>query len=306
MNLLEIIIIAAVCLMAISGFRKGFVKKLASMLSLVLSVVLVSAVLPYVTDFIRESTPVYDYIVEQCEQAIAGQVSSLWATSGTEDGSASLEDLTRDEVKSLMQQYGYGDAASVIDSLSDEEFEAYKEQYLEQYISEIFSQSSVEDSSLTLDKSVQNEIIDSLPLPEAVRDMLINNNNDDGYKNLAVSNFQDYIVEFLANLILNVISFLVAVVLVQIVLRLLIMALNILAHFPGVGFVNRLAGLALGALEALFLLWLFFLILTILQATDMGAFLLAMVEESSVLSWLYESNLFLRIVLQAAALFTGV
>ncbi|MCC8067855.1 MAG: CvpA family protein [Clostridiales bacterium] len=305
MNVLEIIIIVVFGVLAISGLRRGFVRKLASMLSLALSVMLVSAVLPYVTDFLKDNTPVYDYIVEQCEQTAAEQISGLWTSSGTDTEGESLEDLTREEAKALMEQYGYGEYASVVDTLSDEEFAQYKEQYLQQYVSDLLS-GNVSDSggTLTLDENVQNEVIDSLPLPEVIKNMLISHNNADGYASLAVSNFQDYIVESLATLILNALSFLIAVILVQIVLRILIMVLDILAHFPVVGLVNRVAGLALGLLEALFLLWIFFLILTILQATEVGAVLLSMVEESSLLTWLYESNLFLRIVLWASALFS--
>ncbi|MCC8050785.1 MAG: CvpA family protein [Clostridiales bacterium] len=330
-NILEIVVLVVTVVLIISGFRRGFVKKLASMLSLVLSIALVSAVLPYVTEFIKDNTPVYDYIVEQCENVLVSQLTGISiGSSGTSGSSASSESisasdylasLSREETKALMEQYGYGEYASLVDSLSDEELEAYKEQYLGEYISQLFSESSGADSStsersdsetgsiasalssLTLDKSTQNEIIDSLPLPEVIKDMLINHNNDDGYEALDVSNFQGYIVEYLATLILNVISFIVAVILVHIVLRLLIMVLDMIAHFPVIGFVNRLAGAGLGIVEALFLLWLFFLILTILQATSGGELLLSMVEESSLLSWLYESNLFLRIVLWAAAMF---
>ncbi|MCD8397106.1 MAG: CvpA family protein [Lachnospiraceae bacterium] len=357
MNILEIVVIIVTIALILSGFRAGFVRKLASMLSLVLSIALVSAILPYVTDFIKNNTPLYDYIVEQCENAAAEQLSGLWTSSGSSTGtvtgslglaagtasaiettnlgenastvristlsssdsdtaaSSDLTSLTRDEVKALMEQYGYEAYTSIVDSLTDEEFEQYKEEYLEQYASQLQlgsnenAGSAAGDvisslaSSLTLDEDTQNEIIDSLPIPQVIKNMLIKNNNEEGYASLDVSTFQDYVIEYLATLILNVVSFLVAVLLVHIALRLLVMLLNILAHFPVVGFVNRLAGGALGVLQALFVLWLFFLILTVLQATDAGTVLLYMVEESVLLSWLYESNLFLRIVLMAAAVF---
>ena len=60
MNLLEIIVLIVIAGIALSGYRKGFVRKLASMVSFVLSIVLVSVFLPYMTDFLKKSTPVYD------------------------------------------------------------------------------------------------------------------------------------------------------------------------------------------------------------------------------------------------------
>ncbi|MCD8023877.1 MAG: CvpA family protein, partial [Lachnospiraceae bacterium] len=361
-NILEIVIVLVTLVFVISGFRTGFVKKLASMLSLVLSIVLVSAVLPYVTDFIQNNTPLYDYIVEQCERVAAEQLgsfatgeiaTSFWsaadcpahletfhvgqgggtvpskssvlstvtvssdvavnlsALSDSDEATASfatddladyVAGLTREEVKELMEAYGYGDYTYLVDLLSDEELEAYKEQYLQEYLSQLLSDDDTASviaslsGSLTLDDETQTEINDSLPIPEVIKNLLIRNNNEDGYESLNVSTFQDYIIEYLATLILNVVSFLVAVILVHVCLHLVIMLLNVLAHFPVIGIVNRLAGAGLGVVEALFALWLFFLLLTVLQATEAGAGLLAMVEESSLLTWLYESNLFLRIV----------
>ena len=64
-NLLEAAVVAVMVLFAIAGFRKGFVKKFAAMVSLALSIVLVSALLPYITQYLKENTPVYTFLVEQ-------------------------------------------------------------------------------------------------------------------------------------------------------------------------------------------------------------------------------------------------
>lgn len=65
-NLLEAAVVAVMVLFAIAGFRKGFVKKFAAMVSLALSIVLVSALLPYITQYLKKNTPVYTFLVEQC------------------------------------------------------------------------------------------------------------------------------------------------------------------------------------------------------------------------------------------------
>ena len=74
MNLLEIIILILALYMAVSGFRKGFVKKLASMVSLVLSIVLVSVALPYVTEFLKLAEidlKEYIHIVQKYEKVFS-------------------------------------------------------------------------------------------------------------------------------------------------------------------------------------------------------------------------------------------
>ena len=245
MNVLEIIVIAAILWFAFRGFQKGFVKKLAAMVSLVLSVVLVSVFLPYITDYLKYETPVYEIIETKCEEAVA---------------------------ETLKEQFP----------------EIYQMQDAEEY-----NPGRIE----------QTEILENLPLPQTLTDMLLDYNNNEGYSRLNVTGFQEYIASFTASVILNIAAFLVSILVVQLLLWAVIAALNLVANIPVIRFINRLAGMGLGLLQALFLLWVFFLILSMLSATDAGMFLMSLVQESEFLSEIYETNLFLDIVLRAAVIF---
>jgi uncharacterized membrane protein required for colicin V production len=297
MNLLEIIIVVLTVGLAVLGYRRGFVRKIASMFSLVLSIVLVSVFLPYMTDFLKNNTPVYEYIVKQCREVMAEQVTGA-LTSGTGSAAEEYQNMSREQIKSLMEQNGYD--STIVDSLSDAQLEQHKEQYISQYVQQYLDSSS---QSTQLSRSEQVEVIDNLPLPESVRDLIIDYNNEEGYAGLGVTNFSDYIISFIATLILNVLSFLAAVIVVQVFLRILIAALGILSHIPLIGGLNRLLGLFLGLLQALFLLWIFFLVLSMISTTEAGLQLMSMVQSSSFLGYLYDSNLFLQIIANAAALF---
>lgn len=319
MNILEIAVVILIAVFAIAGWRKGFVRKLASMLSFVISIILVAVFLPYMTEFLKTETPVYDYIVKQCREVMAENLAdaitmgNVDVQSGTWGGSDSLKmanaisdysDISREQIKSLMEQYGYDSA--VVDALSDEQLEAYKEKYAQQYIQQYFGaeEGGVQGSGTgQLTKIEQTELIEHLPIPEALRDLLLDYNNDEGYRSLGVTGFADYLVHFLATVILNVIAFVAAVILVQILLHLVIGALDTLAHIPLIGGLNRLLGLILGLVQALFFLWLFFLILSMTSATQWGLQLMDMVQSSQTLSALYDSNLFLEIVVRTVAMF---
>lgn len=298
MNLLEIIVIALTILFAFGGFRKGFVKKLASMVSLLLSIVLVSFALPYVTQYIKESTPVYQYIVDQCEEVVAEQAGALLAGRAGEAGGAG----------SLTGEAGGVGPASGEAGLTGGAGSLTGEAGVTGRASDGGAGSSGGASwdgfsASQIGRIEQTEIIEELPLPQVLRDLLLDYNNAEGYERLRVSTFQDYIVQFAATAILNVIAFIVSVILVQILLRIVIAALDLLAHVPVLRFINRIAGLGLGLVEALFFLWIFFLVLSMVSATDLGLRLLSMVQESEFLAPLYESNIFLAIVLRAAAIF---
>ncbi len=285
MNILEIIVLVIAAILAISGFRSGFVKKLTSMLSLLIAVALVSAVLPYVTDFLKENTPVYTYIEGQVDELVSQYATDLYGFDVSATQSAVM-DMSREEIKDLLNEYGYGSYASMVDQLSDEELAEYEEYYF----SEILG-----DSSNLISGEDQSAIIDELPLPDIIKNLMRNTIGENGLDTLNVTDFMYDIVEFLSSLILDVLSFVVAFILVEILLRAAIAVLNAIAHFPVISLVNRLAGFALGLLEALFFLWLFFLLLMVLQATGIGTTLIAMVEQSTILNWLYQTNLFWRI-----------
>lgn len=238
MNLLEIIVLVVIVLFVVSGFHRGFVRKLAAMLSLAGSIVLVSLLLPYITQFLKERTPVYPYIVEQCQSAVFSRT-------------------------------GQG-AAPDLRVLPDE---------------------------------MQAQAIQSLPLPEFLQDQLVKYNNSEGYLNLGVSTFQDYVINYVATAVLNAVSFILAVLLVHIALWFAVSLLDRLTHVPGIRLANRLAGGALGLLQGLFMLCLFFLLLSVFETAPQGQAILRMVRESAVLSFLYETNLFLHIAVRAAAVF---
>ena len=319
MNILEIAVVVLIAVFAIAGWRKGFVRKLASMLSFVISIILVAFFLPYMTEFLKTDTPVYDYIVKQCREVMTENLAdaltmgnaetqgSIWGSQTSlkmASAASDYSDISREQIKSLMEQYGYDRA--VVDALSDEQLEAYKEKYAQQYIQQYFGadEGGTQGSGVgQLTKIEQTELIEHLPIPEALRDLLQDYNNDEGYRSLGVTSFADYLVHFLATVILNVIAFVAAVILVQILLHLVIGALDILAHIPLIGGLNRLLGLILGLVQALFFLWLFFLILSMTSATQWGLQLMDMVQSSQALSALYDSNLFLEIVVRTVAMF---
>ena len=282
MNILEIVVIILTVIFAVTGYCKGFVRKLASLLSLVVSVALVSLCLPYVTDFLKNSTPVYDMIVKQCREVVEDQIAGALGTGGL---AVPGDDISADQIAGALSVGNLADGVpDIYQNMGQGEVMALMEQ--EGY-----------------DSSVQNELIEKLPLPKIFRDQLLGNNNAEGYRRLGVSTFQEYVVQFSATAILNVVSFIVAFLLVQIALRMVIAALDILSQAPVLSMLNRVAGLLLGLLQMLFLLWIFFMAVSAASATEGGLYLMSMIQQSRILGYLYDSNLFLRIVLQAAGIF---
>lgn len=290
MNILTIVILAIFLLFAWSGFQKGLIRKLAGIVSLALSVILVSVALPYIADFLKLETPVYELLVDRCEEVVGDQTISSLLGGESKDGG-----IDRDQIKSLMDQYGMD--SSVVDAMSDEQLEELAGQYFQEYLNQSGEQESGAVSSLS--KIEQTKLIQNLPIPSFLKEMMINYNNSEGYERLQVSDFGSYVVHFFANIILNILAFVVTLLVVQLVLWTGLTALDLFSRLPLLNLLNRIGGLAIGAVQGLLVVWVIFLIISALSATDTGMMLMEMIDQSTILRPMYDGNLFMKIAVQA-------
>ena len=229
MNIFTWIVLLVLLLFALQGYRRGFVKTLVSMAFIFVAIILVQFVTPYISSFLKEHTPVYDYVKEQCAQAFVQG----------ENG--------------------------------EEEYEQEEASRLE-----------------------QTQIIEELPLPDALKKELLQNNNKAGYERLSVETFTDYIAGYMADLIMNLITYVVSLLVVWILLRIAAMALDIISHIPILHGMNHIFGFLIGLVQGVFLVWIVFLVITMCSSTEMGRQLLAMIYESPILDGLYNANILLR------------
>ncbi len=140
-------------------------------------------------------------------------------------------------------------------------------------------------------ESEQESLIDSLPLPETFKDTLLENNTVETYKAMQAKNFEEYVCRQITNVIINAIAFVVTLIVAIIALAILCFTLNLLAKLPLLKQVNVTAGLAVGVLEGLLIVWILFVILTMFAGSDFGSKSLAMISENSLLDFLYKNNL---------------
>ena len=109
-----------------------------------------------------------------------------------------------------------------------------------------------------------------------------------------------YICELLTNIILNAIGFFVTFLVAAVGIAILCFVLDVLSKLPVLHQINTLAGLGLGALEGLVILWIVFVVITMLGSTAFGQSCMAMISESKILSFLYDSNILSKILLGKA------
>lgn len=136
----------------------------------------------------------------------------------------------------------------------------------------------------------QDSVIENLGLPKFLTDSLLKNNNAEGYRALNVSSFLDYVSEYVADIIVNALSFLITFLAVSLLLRILVFVLDIFTRLPVISGLNALGGALLGGAKYVIFIWIAMLVVTVLIRTDAGRNIMNMIEHDRFLSFLYSFN----------------
>lgn len=155
------------------------------------------------------------------------------------------------------------------------------------------------DKMLPLDAgdTEENTYIDKLPLPQSIKDSLIENKNSE-VRN-ALPDFRGYISTYLTGIIMNAMAFIVSFVVILIILWIICFALNIISKLPILNQINKTAGFLAGLVQGLIYVWIFFILITVFGSAKFGQDAMKMIEESKVLSLIYDNNFLLRFITSA-------
>lgn len=261
-----LIIVGVIFLVSIVvGYIQGFFKIGLSLLSSLLTVILVIYLAPYVGNALMKFTPVDEMIEKKCVEAFMPKLSAdLFA--GKDLSGTPLAGLNADELNHLsdleLERYGIT-AKDVLGVLGE------------------------------VPKDQQIQEIENSGLPNFLKNLLLENNNTMIYEELGVNTFIDYVAAYIARMVIHILAFLVTFILAIILVKALMVAVDILGELPGVGFLNHLGGGMIGALIALLIVWLGFLLVTLLYTTEIGKIIFSMIDQSRLLTFLYEKNMLL-------------
>lgn len=223
-NWLLWIVIAFLAFMGIMGLKKGFIKMLFSIVSLIATIILTMIINPRVSDYLKNKTKVYATVQEKTCAFIEDTILK------TEEG---------------------------------------------------------EDSGKT---------IEELPLPDIIKNKLLENNNEGTYSLFGANTLGEYISIYIANIIVNAIAFCATFLVIFIAIRLVVYLLDLLSRLPLINGMNKLLGLALGLLEGLLVLWVFCLVVTACAGTSWGRATLEQIGNNGFLGFIYNNNYLMRII----------
>lgn len=266
-----LIIVGVVFLVSIIvGYVKGFLKIGLSLLSTVLTVVIMIFLNPYVSQALTKYTPISTMIEEQCTKAFMPEIAA--------------EELSKMDLSGTPLSGLDTDQLSDIDNLDWGKLGITAKDILK-VIGEI-------------PKDTQIKQVEQSSLPTFLKNILLENNNSEIYKELGVSSFPEYVASYISRMFIKILSFLVTFLLAIIIVKALMAAVDIIGDLPLLGLVNHFGGAVVGAAAALLLVWFGFLVITILYSSTAGKACFEMIEKSQVLTFLYEKNILLQKLLK--------
>ena len=223
LGILAVLFLALSCF---SAYKRGFIKALTGMSFLFLTIFLVWVMNPYVNQFLKTQTSVYESIEDVCRKGI--------------------------------QEYTGSNGDS-------------------------------------LEQDSQNSVIESLPFPDFMKEGMAENNTSEVYRYFNADSLEGYLAGYLTTAIVNGISFVLSYIIASIILRIAMFALGLVGELPGIRIVNQMAGLLLGLVKGIIVIWLALLVITVFCSTEVGASLLKQVERDYFLNFLYERDLFVKV-----------
>lgn len=142
----------------------------------------------------------------------------------------------------------------------------------------------------------KEEVIKDLPLPDFIKDALVENDETSVYKDLDVSSFSQYLSHSIALTIIKALSFIATFLILLIVLRILCSVLDIISKLPVLKQINQLTGLAAGLARGLIVIWVLCVVITVFSGTEWGKDCFEMINSNTFLSLLYNNNFILKIL----------
>ncbi len=150
--------------------------------------------------------------------------------------------------------------------------------------------------STEIPREQQISLIEGADIPEAIQKMLLENNNNEVYTALGVQTFGEYIGAYIAKVIADILAFLITFIAVFIIVRIVLGMLNIVDKIPLVGGANHLVGGILGAGIGILIIWILFIVITLLYNTSLGMACMKGISESEILTKLYDSNILMKYI----------
>lgn len=135
-------------------------------------------------------------------------------------------------------------------------------------------------------------------LPGTVLDGILQKADDTADEFLEESGAYEKMAQGLAGFLMSGISFIIALVISWLIVGMLSQAIGIASKIPVIKGVNQLLGFLAGGIYGLILVWIGFYLVALTSAGETGRTIVSYIYQSPLLTYLYENNLVLTLILR--------
>ena len=146
-----------------------------------------------------------------------------------------------------------------------------------------------------LDVEKLSELLKTLGIPDFMKTGITQEVSEHSAAPL-LERVYDEIAAYLTSIILQALAYMITFVVINLVLLIIYMSLVLVTHLPVLGTLNRMAGSAFGFLQVLLYVWIFFAIVELIAATQVGNSLYEQIYSSDILMRIQEVNPFAIVV----------
>ena len=263
MNWVLLLVIAIIAVFGYTGWKRGVVSTVVSLAVMIVTILVTTFLAPIAVNSIKKNTTLFDTFQESVYKTI----------SKNEKINSAVDSTVEETAQELPEEVLSGD---------DTVYSAYDDT-LSGYIGDIVEKLGLPDN---LSSQVENIVPDNM----------------DGLFTDSVTGVKNAVVKVMsyqiASILFNIIAYAVIFLVVYIAMRIVASVAGIVTMLPGIKQVNKLAGLGLGLVEGLIIVWIFFAAVTIMAAQPWAAAILKDIGSSSILEFLYDNDFILKSVFE--------
>lgn len=260
MDFLTIIAIVIIIACALAGYCRGLIKTVLSLVAVVLSILLTAVISPLIIGVVVNNDNIYDPIYE-----------------AVDDGISNSEEYKR--ILSEYEKYTIPD-----EILPDEKVEEYlNEENIKNY--EVKVGEFVEQ--LDIPSEYKNGIIDEIEKMQGKK-----------VKKITIDDAKGCVCKYITNIILSAIVYSVTWICITIILAIVVKIIGGVSKLPIIREVDKLAGTAMGSIIGVCVIMLLMVVVTIFSNTAFGAQTLESIYNNSILSWMYDINPIIKLIIK--------
>lgn len=139
-----------------------------------------------------------------------------------------------------------------------------------------------------------NMLIQGIKLPKTIMEGLLQDTHLDSYVKDMTDTASSIITESLTHMLINIVSFLIVFAIAWLAIMIVVKVIDSFASLPILNQFNKLLGLSAGFIKGMFILYLFFAVLTPIISFSPDGFLAEGVYSSKFGYYLYDNNILLK------------